>query len=1293
MADLKTIDGGRNWALISSPLDGDDVLSIATHPTISGKLFAVTRYSGAFRSTDFGATWVKLANYGTIAELTNVSVTDPSNALVVYAGTEGYGVFASGDSGQTFAPRVTGLTNYNINAIAFDPSTPSRLYAASDNGVFKSTDSANSWTTTGLSTGEATDIAVDNEGAVKRIWITVRGEGVAYSSDGGASFTLSTNGIGSLDLTSVELEIIGAVKRIWITSHGGSGVAFSDDFGQSWISASGNGLTDRDVNDLSIENGTVKRIWITCDSGVFFSEDHGLSWSERSTGLPADTPVTSVSIDPNSNEVLVSLYSQDGGGVYRGGNTKGSWSPYSSGLTELRVRKLTNDRGHAIDATTAGTRFFAATIGDGAFASEIRTTFTSPAPTITTPWLRDAFVREAYSAALQAQGGIPPYAWSLKQGALPPGLDIDPPTGAIAGEAGQLGHYEFTLQVVDSNNRTAAKEFVIDVISADKFHVVACTPENGVRGASLTVQVGGSGFVSGATAAFGDGVTIDSVTFVSATRLDATVSIAGAAVPGWRTVTVTNPGPVTATLANGFKVDFPTPTIGSISPTAGSQKQTLDVSIYGTFFDNGATVSFGDGVTVNSVTWVSATELRVNVSVQAAATLGVRTLTVTNSNGYFATLAASFTVRAPKPAPTSSSPNQGNQSSTLTAQVLGGDFVSGATVSFGVGITVGTTTFVSASRIDVNVTIAAGATLGYRTVTVTNPDAQSGVLANGFQVRGPAPQLTSVTPANGTVGTTLDVDVNGTTFQAGASSSFGAGVTVNSTTFVSSTKVRANVTIAGGATLGFRDVTVTNGDGQASTKTNAFEVRGLAPTVTLCNPNQGSRGSTMSVTITGTNFRSGAASSFGAGIMVNSTTLVSATQLTANITLDAAGAIGFRTVTVTNSDTQAASLSNGFEVKLAEPTINTLSPAHAPQDALTTIVVKGAGFQSGAAASFGSGITVQSVTFVSATQLSVQILIAKGALGGTRTVTVTNPDAQQGNAVEGFTVDVPDYCWSGADYQWIDVSGGISAGVVGDDVAATIPIGFDFPFYGALYQNVTVASNGYLTFGGTGTAYQNTSLPDLGSPNALVAVFWDDLAAPSAGLIRYQVVGSAPNRKLVVGWLGVSRVGAPGHLTFEAVLSESAGIFLAYQDVMVGDPYYDNGKQATVGVEDALGSRGAQIAYKSPVLEDQSAYVLGNVNVETQSVKLASAALSWRPGSCGPYDVVRGNVASLSSSGGVVNLGSLTCVANDSAGAAASDATTPTAGQAFFYLVRPQGKSWGESTEGAKRVAGAGECP
>ena len=81
--------------------------------------------------------------------------------------------------------------------------------------------------------------------------------------------------------------------------------------------------------------------------------------------------------------------------------------------------------------------------------------------------------RVSYSDTLSAQGGNPPYTWTLTTGSkLPPGLRLTKKTGRISGRAKTAGTYSFTVQVADHKTAThpptqnkATKAFSITISS------------------------------------------------------------------------------------------------------------------------------------------------------------------------------------------------------------------------------------------------------------------------------------------------------------------------------------------------------------------------------------------------------------------------------------------------------------------------------------------------------------------------------------------------------------------------------------------------------------------------------------------------------------------------------------------------------------------------------------------------------------------------------------------------------------------------------------------------------------
>lgn len=82
--------------------------------------------------------------------------------------------------------------------------------------------------------------------------------------------------------------------------------------------------------------------------------------------------------------------------------------------------------------------------------------------TIVTPALDPATLGLAYQGALLAAGGEPPYHWTVRSGAVPPGLDVGG-DGWIRGIPTQEGHYAFVVEIADALGARLTTELSIDV--------------------------------------------------------------------------------------------------------------------------------------------------------------------------------------------------------------------------------------------------------------------------------------------------------------------------------------------------------------------------------------------------------------------------------------------------------------------------------------------------------------------------------------------------------------------------------------------------------------------------------------------------------------------------------------------------------------------------------------------------------------------------------------------------------------------------------------------------------------
>ncbi len=175
------------------------------------------------------------------------------------------------------------------------------------------------------------------------------------------------------------------------------------------------------------------------------------------------------------------------------------------------------------------------------------------------------------------------------------------------------------------------------------------------------------------------------------------------------------------------------------------------------------------------------------------------------------------------------------------------------------------------------------------------------------------------------------------------------------------------------------------------------------------------------------------------------------------------------------------------------------------------------------------------------------------------------------------------YFWTDSDEagvvmpEWFEISEvGTGVTLEGED-SVVVNLPFEFPFYGDIKDSIRISSNGYLTFGDSGTAYNNHSVPDTREPNDLIAIFWDDLE-PQKGDGKVFYYGD--DQKFVVQYQDVQRYGRGGPYTFQATLTPGGNITYLYK--MMGTRL----DEATIGIENATGTIGLQVAYDENYVHD-----------------------------------------------------------------------------------------------------------
>ncbi len=143
-----------------------------------------------------------------------------------------------------------------------------------------------------------------------------------------------------------------------------------------------------------------------------------------------------------------------------------------------------------------------------------------------------------------------------------------------------------------------------------------------------------------------------------------------------------------------------------------------------------------------------------------------------------------------------------------------------------------------------------------------------------------------------------------------------------------------------------------------------------------------------------------------------------------------------------------------------------------------------------------------------------------------------------------------------------------------DDDFQVVNIGFSFSLGETEYTSVRILSNGALHFGdnqGFHKDYTNEALPITSFFNGpgfeeaadrVIAGYWDDLEPLTGGTVRYDTLGTAPNRRFVVSWEDVPRFDEPTtSYSLQIVLYENGNIRFRYGDDEV------DGTSATIGIE------------------------------------------------------------------------------------------------------------------------------
>jgi len=333
----RSTNQGLTWiAVLTIPYG--NVSSLLAH---GAYLFAGTSDGGIFRSSDNGTAWSKVKNEGTESMAAN------SSAIIAATGE---GLVRSLDEGANWITTDTSAAAKRVNYIA---GIDSNLFAGTRGyGVLVSRDSGNSWreVRNGLPAfyPDMRSIAIVSDENGTKILAGLLNNGVFRSTDLGTNWSEANNGLVATYVSGIFADGPNLLAATEFNSSSVGRIFRSTDNGNHWITPDtvAPAATCFMRKGINLFAGTLR--------GMIRSSDSGARWTELNNGLPAlsfDRIITSVAVIGDN------VFAAMGRGVFLSIDDGANWSPVNNGLTELNV----------FDLASIGTNLFAATFGNGVF--------------------------------------------------------------------------------------------------------------------------------------------------------------------------------------------------------------------------------------------------------------------------------------------------------------------------------------------------------------------------------------------------------------------------------------------------------------------------------------------------------------------------------------------------------------------------------------------------------------------------------------------------------------------------------------------------------------------------------------------------------------------------------------------------------------------------------------------------------------------------------------------------------------------------------------------------------------
>jgi len=629
-------------------------------------------------------------------------------------------------------------------------------------------------------------------------------------------------------------------------------------------------------------------------------------------------------------------------------------------------------------------------------------------------------------------------------------------------------YYLYLMGINDNEDIVAFAQSTVSIKSGSvpdpsSVKITSISPNSGYRNTTVSFTLSGTNFptdfgTSGVTVNLtnaGSPVITTTINSVTSTKITGTFNTVKANVNGAYDIELTT-NDAGLTIGSGlFTIkNSPPVTISRITPNGKwSMNTTVNYTITGTNFDPDKTVVLFrnktgnqmNAATTNSGVWlVTPTTIYGTIVVPySASSTSAYNITATTPDGGTGKLENAFTVvTASPPSGITISPNgKWSRNSTVNYTISGQNFqVDDTIVKFRnkAGTELNTTFtvnsgvwLVTATKIygTIVVPYEASSATAFN-ITVTTFDGGTGKLENAFTIADTsAPTITTVAPTTSWYrNATIPFLITGKNFQPGQTIvefSYPTNHTALNATFtvdtVTATTINGTIVVPFAAPTGNWNVSVTTFDGGKVWKTPAFKVLQLpAPGLTTVAPTSGNKNSTVSFTVSGTNFQTddgytnlSFVNSFTEASYYGAITSVTPTKITGTVTFPDSASSGAYDLVVVTRDGGTYTKAGGFTVNyLGIPTVTSINQTSGYKNSTVTFLIKGTNFQDISTTevdfinSYNTATSYPAtVTSVTETQITGTFAVPASATGGLYDVVVSTVDGGIASKTKAFTIN------------------------------------------------------------------------------------------------------------------------------------------------------------------------------------------------------------------------------------------------------------------------------------------------